>query len=770
MSATGRTARRVAVSGLGICAPLGGNIADFAAALLGGLSSLAPVGNFDVSGLTSRLASTFPADTDYGIPPSLGKVVDKAALSAYAALREALADSGLEYRGLDHRRIAVVVGSSHAGIDSTEKIYLQTSKEKARALDPREVFSILTSSVGNVICSHVGARGPRLTVSSACASSTTAMGVAFDLVAADDVDCAIVAGTDTVSLPIMAGFSALKALSPEFNAPFSAPSGLNLGEGAAVFIVEPREAIVKRGCDPRMEILGYGLSSDAYHITAPDLSGEGARRAIVEALRDAGVPAEQIDYVSAHGTGTDANDKPESIATAAVFGTEVPLSSPKSCIGHTLGASGMIETLITLLYARKGLIPPTHHHKGTREGCLDLNYVPNYPQERRVATFCCNNFGFGGNNSSVIIGLGDREPKPRVLPRHRVALVGGGTVTPNGSETADFTRAYREGKSALVVHPSGGFRVGRVPPFRFTQPELLHFARSAPMIKFGLKAAANALESHRDFFRDNLRCGIVGGMLNGSSTSIEKYFDTVFVDGAGLASAQQFPMTTVNACAGQIAIAFGIKGYNTTFCGGGNGLFYARDLIRRGRQDAVLAVAADDLTERVLDIYRGIGLIAPWAEGSTALVLERLDSALDRGAPVLCEIAGMALGQDARLFGPGRTGSGLADVAGKALSEAGAKADEIDVVVATDCAVNRIGTNIRAAVRTLFPEAMKTVSSTGLAGFSPASTTLLNIHMASLLLDGEIEEAETPRLILVLDTDITGINTATVLKKYRRDE
>lgn len=746
---------RAFVTGLGICMPMGDDVEEFSRAMFSGQSAIGPVTAFDASSLTSQIASTFSHDSTFRVPESLQRVCDKATLSAYTAMREALRDSGLDHKRLEPHRIAVVCGSSHAGIESTEKIFKRMCAGDFEGFDPREASSVLTSAVGSVIGAFLGATGPRLTISSACASSNTAIGIALDLVSSDRADCVVVVGTDSVSLAIMAGFNALRALSPSPTAPFSTPHGLNLGEGAAVFVIERSDLAQLRGKSALMEVLGYGLSSDAYHVTAPDSTGDGARRAMMEALRDANLLPSDIDYVSAHGTGTLANDPAEAIATESVFGQGVPLSSVKSFVGHTLGASGIVEAAITYLYAKRGLLPPTRNFAGLREGCPSLNYVPNTPVQGTVTKFLCNSFGFGGNNSSVVLSVGETGHGLRRREVERVVITSVETVNPRQLTASELLEA----RKLANEQPPGG----KVPHFRLTEKELAPFARSAAMIRYGLLAAFRALSGHAAFFRDNPRCGVVAGMLNGASSSIERYLSSLFEDGPDLASAQQFPMTTVNACAGQVAIANGIKGFNTTICGGQGAFYYARDLVLTGRQDAVLAISAEDHTPGQLELLKQIGFETSWAEGAAGVVIEQMDSCRRREVTPLCEVLSAVIGQEPRVHLPSRGGLHLAEVARSALAEAKLQAADIDAIISSVEAVSQMKSNVDAAVRLLFPDGTLLEAIDDVLGYSPACAHLWNIVLGALLLgDGN----GGPKNLLVLDTDLTGANSAVVLTKY----
>jgi 3-oxoacyl-[acyl-carrier-protein] synthase II len=395
--------KRAVITGMGVCTPLGMSLSALSHAVLNALSSITMITRFDASMFHSELASSFDLHNDPSFLRNRQSWFDRGTHLLMHALEEALKNAHLNALE-DRERISVIVGSSHSGIESAEQLCRHFQQDKTADIDKRVFLSSLIDQPASVTCRKLRALGIKLTFSSACASSNTAIGVALDLINDDLSDIVIVGGTDTISLSILAGFSSLSAVSKSPTAPFSNPLGLSLGEGAGVIVVENLAHALKRGARLIAEILGYGLSGDAYHETAPDIEGLGVSSAISSALVHSGLRPDQIDYVSAHGTGTEANDAAEIKGTVRVIGNKIPISSSKSFIGHTLGASGVLEAIITLLCVEQGYVPHTKNFRGPRDSCPNLNYVPNVPQKMPVRFFLNNNFGFGGNNSSVIIG------------------------------------------------------------------------------------------------------------------------------------------------------------------------------------------------------------------------------------------------------------------------------------------------------------------------------------------------------------------------------
>jgi 3-oxoacyl-[acyl-carrier-protein] synthase II len=791
-------ARRAVITGFGVCTPLGRDAASFRAAILAGRDSIAPVGRYGHPDFVGNLGSAFPdGDVEFAVSGRARRWLDRTVWYTLHALDEALTHAGIDRATVGPERIvperiAVVIGTSHAGLAHLEEIYPAVMAGD----DTQRMLSVTVALLGAAVCRRVGALGPRISVSSACASSTNAMGVALDLIREGRADLVITGGADTLSLAVMAGFNSLRALSPHKTAPFSDPPGINLGEGAGILVVEPLNRAHRRGRMPVGEILGYGLSGDAHHATAPDPEGQGAERAMREALRDAGIAPDDIDYISTHGTGTDANDAAEATATLRVFGSGKPVSSPKSIFGHTLGASGVIETITTLLLADGDRLPPTVNFVGVRAGCPALDYVPNEPRPGHIDRFLCNNFGFGGNNASVVLSrtVGDHPAIAEI--DETVVVTGLGAVTACGGTLADLADALWTGRSGLAADDELRAHVGRAPALRFTDAVLRPFARSSPMIKFTLQAVGEALGEAGDLVRGRGDAGLVMGFVTGAQRSTDKFIESVFTGTPALASAHHFPMLTKSATGGQVSIGYGLKGYISNFCGSASALLYVRDLIRRGRQTRVVAAAADELSARLLALFHASGCVqddaaAPFdggtgiafGEGACALLLESAAAAKARGARPLAHLVAGAQTQDAGLRGVRADGVGLVRAMRQCLDEAGLMADAIPAVVAMGSGFGRAQAGERAAMAQVFGARQPLVTGlVGLTGYGPALSPMLHVAAGVLALQagrvpaccggqgGNIvtgEAVAVPGLdkVMVIATDITGLHSAVILTR-----
>lgn len=778
-------AEPVCITGMGICLPVARGRAAVARALIDGRDAIAPVASFDGSALASSLVCEFdPADAGLGLPADERERLDRGSWFALDAYGEASAQARLAKAGYAPERIGVVLGTSHAGIQHIERAFLHLRDASTGPVPAHWIHAAASEHTAGVIAERLGARGPKATISSACASSNTAVGLGLDWLVRGEVDCVVVVGTDTVSPSILGGFNALRAVSPAPAAPFSGPAGITLGEGAGVVILERESAARARAVEPLAFVRGYGLSGDAYHETATDTEGRGVEAAMRNALADAGLGGAAIDYVCAHGTGTDANDIPESIATARVVGATTPLSSLKSFLGHTLGASGVVELIVTLLFADEGLVPPTRHFTGPRDGCPPLDYVPNVPKAHPVATFLDNNYGFGGNNSSLVISRAPGATARRGADEP-VWLVGGGALGAFGRGAPALFEAAWSGADAASDSE------WRWPALRahgaLKGLKLRGNSRASTMIKGAIAAVDEALAAAGGeaavVGAAPQRCALIAGVTHGAIRHVEKLMASIFDEGLQFASATHFPLTTMNATGGQISIAYGVKGYNTTFCGAGAALRYAHAIVRDGRQDRAITFGADELSPLVLRAAADLGLYADAAaglpgEGAGALVIERASSAAARGAKALARLEGLGAAQDGCADGIDASGAGLVQAARQAFAEAGTGAAEIDavIVLAEGPAVLRRAN--AGALATLFGDHPPPSASLGrLAGLAPSA--LLPLHLllgAEVLTRGSLPPAAAggnPRplaragRVLVLHTSLGGEHHAVVLGAER---
>ncbi|MCR9220826.1 MAG: beta-ketoacyl-ACP synthase II [Alphaproteobacteria bacterium] len=419
--------RRVVVTGLGIVSPLGVGVDHVWERLVDGASGVRAIQSFDVSDLPAKIAGQVPhgckADGGYDIEEWVEKKeqrkMDVFIAYAMAAAAQAVEDSGWTPDDEEEQnRTGVMIGSGIGGLAGISEGTLTLLERGPRRLSPFFIPANLINLASGYISIKYGYRGPNHAVVTACATGTHAVGDAARLIAFGDADAMLAGGTEAAVCRIgLAGFAAARALSTGFNdtpAKASRPwdkdrDGFVMGEGAGVLMLEEYEHAKKRGAKIYAEVLGYGLSGDAYHMTAPAEDGSGGFRSMQAAFRNAKLPVEKIDYVNAHGTSTPLGDEIELGAVKRLFGDhayKLAMSSTKSSIGHLLGAAGAVEAIFCAKAIEEGVAPPTLNLETPSDGC-DLNLVPQTAQERKIEYALSNSFGFGGTNASVIFG-----PKP----------------------------------------------------------------------------------------------------------------------------------------------------------------------------------------------------------------------------------------------------------------------------------------------------------------------------------------------------------------------
>ena len=407
------TQRRVVVTGLGIVSPVGNTVAAAWESITQGRSGIGPVTGFDASSFATRIAGEVrDFDISAFVSPKDAKKMDPFIHYGVAASAMALADSGLDITEANAERIGAIVGSGIGGILGIEETSIKYHEGGVRKISPFYVPSTIINMLPGQISILNGIKGPNFSAVSACATSNHSIGTAMRLIQHGDADVMVAGGAERGSSPTsMGGFCAMKAMSTRNDEPTRASrpwdrerDGFVLGDGAGILILEEYEHAKARGARIYCELAGFGASSDAYHMTAPAESGEGAARCMVLALRDAGLAPEAIGYLNAHGTSTPLGDLGETLAIKSAFGDHAQrlmVSSTKSMTGHLLGAAGGVEAIFTVLALHHGLIPPTINLDEPGEGC-DLDYVPNQTREAKVEAAMSNGFGFGGTNGSLV--------------------------------------------------------------------------------------------------------------------------------------------------------------------------------------------------------------------------------------------------------------------------------------------------------------------------------------------------------------------------------
>ena len=408
------TKRRVVVTGLGIASPVGSTIDSAWKNILAGHSGIGPITRFDASAFATRFGGAVAGfNVDDYLAPKDARKMDPFMHYGFGSAVQAITDSGLEVNESNAARIGVIMGAGIGGLHTIE----ETSAKYIETKSPRRISPFfIPGSIINMVAGHVsiryGLQGPNLAVVTACTTSTHAIGLAMRTIQYGDADVIVAGGAEMATTPLgLGGFCSVKALSERNDEPQRASrpwdrdrDGFVMGDGGGVLIVEELEHAKKRGARIYAELVGFGMSGDAYHMTAPQETGEGARLAMVNAMRDAGLPAEQVQYVNAHATSTPLGDKAETLAIKRAFGdhaSRLAVSSTKSMTGHLLGAAGVVEAIFCVLAIRDQVAPPTINYENPDPDC-DLDYVPNTARPMKIDVALSNSFGFGGTNGTLI--------------------------------------------------------------------------------------------------------------------------------------------------------------------------------------------------------------------------------------------------------------------------------------------------------------------------------------------------------------------------------
>ena len=408
--------RRVAVTGLGVVTTLGCEVEPFWNSLVEGQSGIGRIRRFDTSTFKVHFGgeiSHFRAGEHIDMPERDLRRLDRFGLFGLVAAEKAILQSGLNFDDCDRWRCGTIVGSGIGGLNEIEEQHCVLFERGPNRVSPFMIPKLMVNAAsGNISVRH-GLRGPNSAVATACASATNAIGDAFKLIQYGTADVMITGGSEAGMTPMgLSGFARMNALSTRNDDPQAASrpwdkdrDGFVLSEGAGCCVLEEWEHAEKRGADIICELVGYGMSADGSHMTAPDPEGRGAARAMQNALDDSGLGTGEISYVNAHGTSTPLGDKAETTAIKAVFGDaadSLAVSSTKGALGHLLGASGGVEFVISALALRDQIAPPTINLQDADEGC-DLDYVPGSAREMEIGSVLTNSFGFGGHNACLIL-------------------------------------------------------------------------------------------------------------------------------------------------------------------------------------------------------------------------------------------------------------------------------------------------------------------------------------------------------------------------------
>lgn len=633
------TRKRVVITGMGILSSLAENIPDFKEALLNKKNGVADSERFSAWFENARAAEVLH-DIDYSeLPDDVIASLDNAALWAYKVGKDALSQAGLVADKAHLKQTGLIVGVSSAGTEAFLPLFEQRLEDFSLR---KALFSGGFSSCCSSVSTLLGLQGGVELVATACTASPNAVGMAFDYIQNGKSKTMLAVGTEPIYLPTFAGFYALNVMHPETCTPFSGNSGMSIGEGAGALVLEEYEHAVARGATIYAEILSYATSCDAFHETGPDPRASGAVQVMQKAMKNAGITPEQIDYVNAHGTGTEANDRIETLAMKKVFaGHPMPLvSSTKSYFGHNIGAAGIVELIACLVTLPDNRVLPTLNFTDARPNC-ELDYVPNAFREQKTNIFMKNNYAFGGNNCSLIVSMEPGSIPVSSFDQKRVAITGSGAVSAIGHTLSEILDSIRQRNHRVelgeVIFPEdtleevnellevlektnqfealsgkefslrGATRPEHNPHFKTFQVTGLeprkHLRRFDPRKAtrggtFALIALSAALDqAKRKIKRDGDELGMVMGMSSGPQETTYKYLQSLKPDPRKVRTSE-FPGSLMNAIPTFCGISEGIKGYTTTLATGENAalgaLTYGYEIVRQNLQSQVIVGGADE--------------------------------------------------------------------------------------------------------------------------------------------------------------------------------
>jgi 3-oxoacyl-[acyl-carrier-protein] synthase II len=745
--------RKVAVTGLGIVCALGNGVDAVWRAVVSGASGIAKIERID----TSRLSCHYAGEVRE-LPSPRSRVrgrQDRAMIMALAATEEAVASAALELAAEDPFRVGVALGTSVGGLAAGEQYHWQLL-ERGRPSTPADLLIYPLYTSADAVSVAFGAKGAKTVISNACAAGANSLGWAADAIRHDRADIMLAGGVDVLDILSLAGFDSLNALDSEPCAPYSRSSGLNIGEGAAMLILEEAEHAARRGATPICYLRSYALTSDAHHATSPDPAGSGAVRAMRQALTTAGLGPADVDYVNGHGTGTPANDSAESRALASLFAgvAEPPVSSSKSQLGHMLGNAGAGEAALCVLALRDQVLPPTINISGPT---ARPDVVPEASRRAELDVVVSNSFAFGGNNCSLV--LSTRPSSATTAPaRRRVVITGAGVVSGLGTGRSAFLDAIRDGRSAnrtseaesklSQTHRSAGADAKACS--RLVDPA---YARHLDQLSLMTLAASRLAVSDAGLVvggGDSGRIGMIFGTCTGPLETVSRLTGVIGQHGPDKVSPRLFPNTVMNAAAGHTCLSLKIRGPLSTLATGTVsgllGIGYAADLIGEGQADVMLAGAADELTPLIHLGYEHLGLLTeddtrPYRDraggfvlgsGAVTVILEDLEHAQARGATVLAEVLGYASTSDAfRVAGNDPSGEALARCQQSAVADAGLRPADIPTVYGDARATRAIDlAEMRAVAATWAPEETQLVNLAAQIGHVHATSPMLSVLAA----------------------------------------
>lgn len=745
---------RVVVTGLGMITSIGKCVDECFSNAIKGISGVKEIKSIDTTDCYSKVASEVDDDLS---SIDVDEYTDRAVKLCIHALNDAMKDSNLNSFNYDNR-VSVIIGNCVAGVVSIEDYYKNGKDEK-------NILQMPMSCIANQIAYRIKAGGIVTTIANACAAGTISISYASDLIREGKADIVICGGTDAFASVPYAGFLALHAMDSNICSPFNHTTGINLGEGSGILILESYEHALKRNAKMYCEVLGSGVSTDAHHITAPRDDGEGQMNAINWAIHNSGIDKNEIGYVNAHGTGTHKNDFAEFLSLRTVFGEDnknLSVSSTKAMVGHCLGAAGSIEAIFSIKALNTSMIPPTlgfseEDKEVLKERAGKIDFVPNEAKKKELHYVMNNSFAFGGNNASIIFS--DKVGDLKKYENKKVCITGFGIVSPLGNDLETYIQAIKDDKHVEEgnVHSSvtkDDFAKVNVPMSFFRKLDTVSQIETLS----GVLAIKN---SNLEINESNAtRIGIVDGTSEGAMGMGCLFEENIATKGNAAGSAFNFPNTVYNAAAGYLSIYTGIKGYNVTITNGSQSglasLAYAKDIINFNREDVILCSGSDENISVTSELANKLNLVAstyvkPYSgndnfvlsDGATSVIVETVEHAKNRNAKIYSYISGTGMASYPVKFGTLKGSSKGLDIAiNKALQDANLKVEDISCISSFANGMKEVDDEELSSYRRMFKNlsSIPVIASKMRVGESRASAALLSAVDASLLLSDTLDE------------------------------
>lgn len=749
---------RCVVTGLGLICALGDNVEECWENAVSGISGIRDVTVINTDncyakkGAVNDMTDSELSEENY----------DRSSLLCIKAAAEALKDADISPDG--DSDIGVIVGNCVGGAASIDS-YFRAVKEKGEENVPREeLLKMPASAIANNVSAHFGLKGITANIVNACAAGTISLSYACDLIRSGEAEIFLAGGSDAFTSLAFAGFHALHALDEHPCSPFNRSSGITLGEGAGMLVIESCEHALQRGAKIYCEVLGSGVSSDAHHITAPRPDGEGQMSAIKKALAGSGLQPEDIDYINAHGTGTAKNDEAEFLSLHRIFdcSDKLSVSSTKSMTGHCLGAAGSIEAVFTVKAMQEGIVPPTVGYTAEDKAALEekagkIDFIPNESRKKELFYAMSNSFAFGGNNASIIFSkehfLGERLSNAH-FSKERNFSKGHKEV----SEKCDGSPVYITGIGIVssVVDGSDSVKAALGSEDYKAHDIKMAFYRkldrfSQLQLVSGVRALADSGFKADESNENDI--GIIIGTSDGPMTEIVNFQKNVIDNGTNGGSAFSFPNTVYNAAGGYFSIFAGIKGYNVTVANGAQSglqsVCYAYDVIRSKEESVMVAAGTDENTEVTEYLYNKYGVKAadtPYSEGrgfvlgegSVSVVLESEEYADKNNSKKYAQVVSCGMAHSPKEY----SDQGVdADTMKRAITDACKKAglflEQIDFISGFGCGVKEIDDGELEVYRELFGVNKPVLSVKAATGDARAASAAMQLAQAARVLYGD---------------------------------